>query len=141
MDVWGFAAFGWWWVNDAVMDIADDWFAVVVELTFIGMMSEVVFEELCLCFGIMTQRATFAFPIAFAFVGNSATIASAEGSGVAAFVFGVGVRISGQVLVLGCGAGFLLGCGRVVFLQDGFGGAKERFGGRWCFRLCVWWWW
>ena len=51
---------GGWGVNDSVVGVADDWVAVVVELTSIGVVGKEFLKELFASGGILSLGAWFA---------------------------------------------------------------------------------
>ena len=106
------------------MGIARDGVAVVIESAFVGVMGQVVFEELCFGGGVLAEGAFFARAIGGSGVAVTAAVATAEGAGEATLVLGVGVGIDGVVGVGRLGGGGVAGR-LLVFLKDRFGGAEE----------------
>ena len=85
------------WVNDAVVGIALDRFAVVVEAATVGVMGEEFAKEVVFGGGIVATRADFA-PASGRFgMLDAATEAATEGTGKFALVFGVGEGVNGKI--------------------------------------------
>ena len=109
------------WVNNAVVGVALDGFAIVVEATAVGVMGEEFSEEVVFGGGDVAARANFTTTSGGFWVLDAAAEAAAEGAGEFALVFRVGKWVNWEIGVRGRG---------FVGLEDGFGRAEEGRGRR-----------
>lgn len=121
----GWRGWLWWGVDDAIVGVADNGGAVVVEAATVGVVGEVVLEELLAGGGVIAFGAVSTFAGGQARVGNAAAEAATEGASVAAFVFDIGVRVDGVFVGRrsGRGGGRVSVAGSVVMAKNRFGGA------------------
>ena len=94
----GWRGWLWWGVDDAIVGVADNGGAVVVEAATVGVVGEVVLEELLAGGGVIAFGARGAFAGRAAWVGYPTAKTTAERAGVTALVFGVGIWIDGKVV-------------------------------------------
>ena len=127
----GGGAFGGRRVDDAIVGVTGNGVAVVVKPAPVGIVGEVVFEELRLGGRVLAKWAFFARAVGESGMRTAAAEAAAEGTRVAALVLGVGVRING-VFVRRVG-GRVRGAGTLITLEHRFSGTEESgsWGRRW----------
>ena len=87
------------WVNNAVVGVALDRFAVVVEAATVGVMGEEFAEEVVFGGGIVAARADFTTASGRFGVLDAATEAATEGTGKFALIFRIGKRVNWEVRV------------------------------------------
>ena len=85
------------WVNNAVVGVALDRFAVVVEAATVGVVGKEFAKEVVFGGGIVAARADFATASGRFGVLDAATEAATEGTGKFALIFRIGKRVNWEV--------------------------------------------